>query len=359
MESEQTRDLRHSDPSDIPIFHHLMTLSERLDALEAARAGEKQERAKLCYPFGTGTCADPLCKCRDEKRAAKEQAEVSPPQPEPFDPKVWAERMFVRPYLFGSIDGSCRHGIRRADGEPFRDGELDRLVGYVASALTAAREPLVREVEQVKKERDSQYEYNAEAIVKIAAMERDVERLKAERDRFKEIGQQFERDSRQHFDQGCQNLKRAEAAEARVKELEAKPGTIHEYDGAYQCGTCGSGARLVDCAGVGVVESVLRNDGSGNMSMTTRKSRRQKFHSAEAWGRWVCAVMACSGGSIQVNEYRYIRSRDVMIGLGHAKRLGWCKRLRGRPDRAIYTITDEGRRAAREHANPKDIGAAT
>lgn len=50
----------------------------------------------------------------------------------------------------------------------------------------------------------------AEAVKEIRAA---VETLRKERDEFKRIGQQFEVDARNHFEQSCKNLTRAESAE--------------------------------------------------------------------------------------------------------------------------------------------------
>jgi len=46
--------------------------------------------------------------------------------------------------------------------------------------------------------------------------------LRAEVERLKSIGQQFERDARKHFDQSCQNLERATKAEADRDALRAR-----------------------------------------------------------------------------------------------------------------------------------------
>lgn len=54
---------------------------------------------------------------------------------------------------------------------------------------------------------------NATAWAKMA------EKAEAERDEFKRLGQQFERDARAHFDQSCTNLSRAEKAEAAVAAM--------------------------------------------------------------------------------------------------------------------------------------------
>lgn len=57
--------------------------------------------------------------------------------------------------------------------------------------------------------------------------------MRAEKERVLGIGQQFERDARKHFDQSCQNLRRAETAEsersalaARVERLEKDIATL-------------------------------------------------------------------------------------------------------------------------------------
>lgn len=68
----------------------------------------------------------------------------------------------------------------------------------------------------------------------IASLRASVERLTKERDEFKRIGQEFERDGRTTFEQSCVNLKRAESAEATIARLAAVVRAAEEYVDSFQ-----------------------------------------------------------------------------------------------------------------------------
>lgn len=58
-----------------------------------------------------------------------------------------------------------------------------------------------------------------EQMKRAEVAEAEVERLTQENKRFKEIGQGFQRDYQNTFEQSCKNLQRAERAEAKLQQL--------------------------------------------------------------------------------------------------------------------------------------------
>lgn len=89
------------------------------------------------------------------------------------------------------------------------------------------------------------------------------------------------------------------------------------------------------------------------MSRTPAQKRRRDFHTKEHWAQWACAVLVANHGEIEVNEYRCAWNSgvgDLHTGLDRARKLGWAKRHNNTPiDRRHWTVTDEGREAAKVH----------
>lgn len=79
----------------------------------------------------------------------------------------------------------------------------------------------LRELLQI--ERDA-----ADLRAALASASQAMETLKAEKANFKDIGQRFERDYRNCFEQSCKNLERAQVAESK---LLAASQTIHRLEG--------------------------------------------------------------------------------------------------------------------------------
>jgi hypothetical protein len=62
----------------------------------------------------------------------------------------------------------------------------------------------------------------------LAAATRERDGWKDKADRFSDLGKQFERDARSHFDQSCQNVQRAEVAERERDDARAKLAAAEE-----------------------------------------------------------------------------------------------------------------------------------
>ncbi len=72
------------------------------------------------------------------------------------------------------------------------------------------------------------------AIVDIRVLAAQCEALEKQSARFKEIGQEFERDHRNTFEQSCKNLQRAEAAESAIATLTARCEALEHQQAALK-----------------------------------------------------------------------------------------------------------------------------
>jgi hypothetical protein len=69
---------------------------------------------------------------------------------------------------------------------------------------------------------------------------------------------------------------------------------------------------------------------------------KKMYNNPEALAKWACSVLRSSGGTIYVNEYKYVACRRILRALGFAVKLGYVYRTKARPDYVPYTLTPKG-----------------